>query len=158
MKGDQLFDDCALRSIKEEARLIHQDLVAWMRDFHQYCQKHPIENAAKSAHDMRRELVIIYKESVAVVQRLTAAVCDQHRVKIEHHVQSLANEIMLNEDAPVPHYSWLFCGHEKLVARSIQLSKHEWEGEDIYDSSHDKAMAMRTRFTNWDNYIKSNYY
>ena len=125
VNGPELFDDYATAALESRCRKAQNDFIDWMEDYKAHCVRTSLATPTQQELALRRELVGMAVECLAVVKRLLATVCDHGNEKLESEAQALAHLILDLQNQPSTKHSWLFREHEVGVSHTVEQAKFE---------------------------------
>lgn len=106
---------------------------------------------------MRRELLGMGLECLAVVKRLLATVSNYEKDELEDGAQRVAHLIFdLQKETSMTH-SWLFSGHEIGIAQSIVMTRDRWRELPSHGSDDEKRIAYRGAYDEWNRILRGEF-
>lgn len=154
--GLDLFNNEMMARIKSRCHKAHEALLDWMEDYKTHCVRSSLTMPSPQELAMRRELLGIGVECLAVVKRLLITTNDKNRERLEPEAQATARSILVLQEQDSQKHSWLFTGHEVGIAHSVISTKEDWGPPYTYGSQYETKLASRARYVTWSRLIRSN--
>lgn len=149
-----MLNDNITAELRIKLRKVHDNLLEWYGEYRTYCLTSCKASRTASELYMRREMLGVGLECLAVVKRLLATICDDEREKLEDDAQKTAHLIFdLQKETSMTH-SWLFSMHEIGVAQSIVLTRDQWRTLPSNCSDEDKRIAIREAYHEWNKILR----
>lgn len=155
ISGPGLFDNEELAPLESRCRKAHDALLDWMDDYKSHCVRSSLTMPSSQELAMRRELLGIAVECLAIVKRMLISTNDKNRERLEPEAQATARSLLVLQEQHSPRHSWIFTEHEVGIAQSIISTKEEWGAPFAYASEYEGKLASRKRYLTWSGMFRS---